>query len=154
MKTIDLPEEERKKIQDKWNSHISLKAMGVRLDLSDPDVLKCYIDSINEYHRGGMGTNAVNGAILSAIFDLTIGLVGFVNSDKHKTGTIQMNISFIKPLKGNKVIAEGKLLKKGKSLVFARSEIFDENNELCAYADGISSIDFNKPQIDNYMVIE
>ncbi|MFN8671921.1 MAG: PaaI family thioesterase [Candidatus Sericytochromatia bacterium] len=153
MKTINLTQEERITIQNNWNNHISLKAMGVRLDLSDDLALKCFIDKVNDFHRGGMGTEAVNGAVLSALFDLTIGLVGYINSNNKRTGTVQMNINFLRPLKGNKVIAEGKLIKKGKSLIFARAEVFDENNELCAFADGISSVDFDKPSVENHMVI-
>lgn len=153
IKTIDLKDEEKKLLENTWNSHLSLNHLGLKIDLNDDFMIKCNIDPVQEFHRGGMGTKAVNGAILSAIFDLVIGLVGFVNANKHRTGTVQINSNFLKPLKGDKVFAEGKLIKKGKSLVFARVEIFDENRELCAFADGITSIDFNKDQVENYMVI-
>lgn len=153
IKTIDLKDEEKKILENTWNSHISLKHLGVKIDLSDDYMVKCTIDPVQDFHRGGMGTQSVNGAVLSAIFDLVIGLVGFVNANNHRTGTVQINSNFLKPLKGNKVLVEGKLIKKGKSLVFARAEIFNENHELCAFADGITSIDFNKDQVENYMVI-
>ncbi|MBC7475150.1 MAG: PaaI family thioesterase [Candidatus Sericytochromatia bacterium] len=153
IKTIPLDELERKKVENTWNSNNVLKYIGVKVDMSDENMVRAIIDPIQTLHRGGLGTEAVNGAVLSSLFDLVIGLVGIVNSNKHRTGTIQLNINFLRPLSGNKVIIEGKLIKNGKSIVFARAEAYDEDHNLCSTCDGICSIDLNKPIVDNFMSI-
>lgn len=151
--TIPLNEEETQKAAGLWNNHFAVKALGLRLDFSDNTCIRAYIDQVQPLHRGGLGTQAVNGAILSALCDLGIGLVGIVNSNKHRVGTVQLNISFLKPLNGNKVLMEAKLIKRGKNLIFARVELFDEKDNLCAFCDGTSSIDTSKPEVEGYMVI-
>lgn len=148
--TIPLEAEERKKVEKWWNENFILQNIGVKVDLSDETVIKARIDPVQPFHRGGLGTSAVNGAILSALFDLIIGLVGIVNSNNHRTGTVQLNMNFMRPVKGDKLLIEGRLVKQGKSLVFARGEIFDESSNICATCDGICSIDFNNPPVDSF----
>ncbi|GIW22715.1 MAG: hypothetical protein KatS3mg068_1722 [Candidatus Sericytochromatia bacterium] len=151
--TNPLNEEQRKKIQEEWNSHYILQYMGVKVNFSNPEYIEVYIDPIQQFHRGGMGTDAVNGAIISALFDLAIGLVGVVNADFHRTGTVQLNMNFLKPLRGNKLSIISKLVKKGKSLVFAYAEAIDENNQVCATCNGISSIDYSKNKVEHFISI-
>lgn len=151
IKTIPLDENERKNVEDIWNNNSILKSMGVKIDLSDENVIIAIIDPILPNHRGGLGTQAVNGAVQASLFDLVIGLVGIVNSNKYRTATVQLNMNFLKPVNGDKVIVKGKLIKDGKSLIFARAEIYDAKNNLCATCDGICSIDLNKPIVENFM---
>lgn len=153
IKTIPLGEEERKKIEDSWNNNHMLLFLGLKLDLSSEHQVKGVIEPLQSFHRGGLGTEAVNGVIMSGLFDLLTGLVGIVNSNNHRTGTVQLNITFLKPLKGNKLVIIGKLLKSGKSLVFSRSEIYDEQDNLCASCDGICSIDFSSPPVTEFISI-
>lgn len=151
--TNPLNEEQRKKMEDEWNSNFILKHMDVKVSFSNPEYVEAYIDPIQPFHRGGMGTAAVNGAVISALFDLAIGLVGVVNADFHRTGTVQLNMNFLKPIKGNKVSVISKLVKHGKSLVFAYAEAIDENNEVCATCNGISSVDYSKGKLEHFIAI-
>jgi uncharacterized protein (TIGR00369 family) len=136
-----------------WNASSVLKLMGVEIDLSSPEVIRAKIEPLSPQHRGGLGSNAVNGAVISGLFDLMIGLVGIVNSQKHRTGTVQLNIQFVRPLRGEVLLAESRLVKAGKSLVFARAEILDQKGLICASCEGIASVDFDKPIVENYMAV-
>lgn len=147
MKTISITEEERKKIEYNWNNHITVKSLGVTIDLSNDDFIKITLDNPKAVHKGGVGTDAINGGILSALFDLSIGLIAIVNSDNHRVATIQLNINFVKPVRGNNIRVEARLIKKGKNLIFGKAEIFDANGDLCAYCNGISGLDKNKPKV-------
>jgi len=151
--TNPLSEEQRKKMQEEWNSNFILQHMNVKVNFSNPEYIEAYIYPIQPFHRGGMGTDAVNGAVISALFDLAIGLVGVVNADFHRSGTVQLNINFLKPIKGNKISVISRLVKQGKSLVFAYAEALDENNEVCATCNGISSIDYTKGKIDHFITV-
>ncbi|MFN8577291.1 MAG: PaaI family thioesterase [Candidatus Sericytochromatia bacterium] len=153
IKTINITPENAKEMAETWNKNFLLKAMGVKIDLSDDKLVKARIDHVQDFHRGGMGTKSVNGAVLSSLFDLVIGLVGIVNSNGHRTGTVQLNINFLKPLFADTLNIEATLIKSGKSLVFARAEAFNDKGEVCATCDGICSIDTSKPIVENYMAI-
>lgn len=151
--TIDMTSEESKNMQEVWSNNPALKYMGVRIDLSDKYIIRSIIDKVSPFQRGGMGTSAINGAVQSSLFDLAIGLVGIVNSNKHRTGTVQLNINFLKPIFGETLIVESRLIKKGRSLIFARAEIVNDKGELCATCDGICSVDTTKPQVENFMSV-
>ena len=84
--------EERQQMESIWNQYPALQSMNVKVDLSDPSCARASIDPVLPHHRGGLGTDAVNGAILSSLCDLMVGLVGILNSQKYRTGTVQLNI--------------------------------------------------------------
>lgn len=151
--TNPLSAEECAEMARLWNASPVLQLMGVKIDLSQREVIRAHIDPLLPQHRGGLGSDAVNGAVISGLFDLMIGLVGIVNSQKHRTGTVQLNIQFVRPLRGPILQAESRLIKAGKSLIFARSEILDEQGRICASCEGIASVDFDKPPVENYMAV-
>ncbi|MGE3726077.1 MAG: PaaI family thioesterase [Candidatus Sericytochromatia bacterium] len=151
--TNPLSAEECQEMARLWNANPVLQMMGVKIDLSSPDAIRARIDPLLPQHRGGLGSDAVNGAVISGLFDLMIGLVGIVNSQKHRTGTVQLNIQFVRPLRGAVLLAESRLTKAGKALVFARSEIRDQAGNICASCEGIASVDFDKPPVENYMAV-
>lgn len=151
MKTISLNLDERKKIEHNWNNHLTVKSLGVKIDLSNDDFIKLILDNPKPVHRGGIGTDAINGGILSALFDLSIGLIAIVNSDKYRVATIQLNINFLKPVKGNSLFVEARLIKKGRSLIFGKADIFDEKGDLCAYCNGISGLDKTKGKVEEIL---
>lgn len=148
-----LSAEARKQMEALWNQYPALQSMNVKVDLSQSDRARACIDPVLPHHRGGMGTEAVNGAILSSLCDLMVGLVGILNSRKHRTGTVQLNIHFLKPLKGTQVFAEAWATKVGRALVFSHVEIKNAAGDLCVSCEGIASVDTSKPPVENYMVI-
>lgn len=148
-----LDAKERLQMQQLWNQYPALQSMNVKVDLADPDCARASIDPVLPQHRGGLGTDAVNGAILSSLCDLMVGLVGILNSQKHRTGTVQLNIHFLKPLRGTQVFAEARATKVGRALVFSHVEIKDIKGTVCVSCEGIASVDTSKPPVENYMVI-
>ena len=41
-----LPEDEREALEAGWNEHPGLRHLGVRVDLSAPDVVRVYVDPV------------------------------------------------------------------------------------------------------------
>ena len=136
----DIPPAEREAITARWNSHPGMKHMGVRLDLSRRECVRVYVDPIREYHRGGLGTDAVNGAIIAGVFDLAVGLIGHLSTPGQRVGTAQLNIHFVQPVRGDRFEVLGRLIRAGRSLVFAAAELLDESGQLCARCDGIVAV--------------
>jgi len=120
--------------------HPGMRHMGVQVDLSASDVVRVYVDPVQPTHRGGLGTDAVNGAVIAGAFDLAIGLVGHFCTLGRRAGTAQLNIHFIRPVLGDRFEVLGRLVKAGRSLVFATAELHDETGQLCARCDGIVAV--------------
>lgn len=140
LKTIPLNDVARRKFEKQWNTSEQLQRFGCTLELSSEDLVKVHIDPIQKYHRGGMGTQALHGGILASLFDLSIGVVGVMQSDGHSSGTVQLSISFIRPVTGNKAVAEAWLIRATKKFVFAEAHIKDEKGNICCKAQGICTI--------------
>ena len=135
-----LSDAERAKFEGQWNQHPGMQHMGLRVDLSRPDVLRVYVDPVLPHHRGGLGTEAVNGAVIAGVFDLAIGLVGHFAARGKRVGTAQLNIQFIRPVLGDRFDAFARIVRAGRTLVFADGDLLDQAGVLCARCDGIVAI--------------
>ncbi len=73
-------------------------------------------------------------------FDLTIGLVGHLHTLGQRSGTVQLSMHFLRPVLGDRFEVLGRVVRAGRSLVFAAAELHDENGKLCARCDGIVAV--------------
>ncbi len=139
-RTNRLSDGERTALATRWNEHPGMRHMGIRVDLSDPDIVRVYIDPVQPHHRGGLGTEAVNGTVIAGAFDLTIGLVGHFHTLGMRSVTAQLHIHFLRPVLGDQFEVLGRVVRAGRSLVFAAADLHDENGKLCARCDGIVAV--------------
>ncbi len=135
-----LSDAERAALAARWNEHPGVRLMGIRVDLSDPGLVRTYVDPVQPQHRGGLGTDAVNGVVMAGVFDLTIGLVGHFCTLGRRSGTAQLNMHFIRPVLGDRFEVLGRLVRAGRSLVFATADLHDEGGQLCARCEGIVAV--------------
>jgi acyl-coenzyme A thioesterase PaaI-like protein len=135
-----LTDEMRAELNARWNAHLGVQRMGVALDIVSRDELRAVVDPIEPHHRGGMGTRAVNGPTIAAVFDLVTGLTGSIQAPGKRVGVAQLNIQFLRPVMGNRFEVVGRPDKVGKSLVFVGCELLDEGGSVCAKASGLVSV--------------
>ncbi len=83
---------------------------------------------ITDDHRGAHGQ--VMGGVLFTLADLAFAVAS--NDEDHFTATASSNISFIAGAKGGKLTAEAHLVRNGRRLCFAETEVRDESGELIA----------------------
>ena len=134
-----------------WNDSPPMRQIGVRLDFTRVDRVRAVIDPVQPYHRGGMGTDAVNGAVLAGLFDLAIGTVGWLTRPETRSATVTLAITFLRPTRGDRIAVEGRLLRGGMNLIFAAAEIFDGENQVTARCDGTCAVAMGKsPDNDFY----
>lgn len=135
-----LSDEVRAELNARWNAHLGVQRIGVTLNIVSRDELRGVVDPIAPHHRGGMGTRAVNGPTISAVFDLIIGLTAYLQALGKRVGVAQLNIEFLRPVMGNRFEVVARPDRVGRSIVFASAELTDEEGTVCARATGLVSV--------------
>jgi uncharacterized protein (TIGR00369 family) len=136
----ELTAAQRSEMAVHWNAHPGMRHMGARVDLSAPNLVRALLDPIQPVHRGGLDTDAVNGAVIAGLFDLVIGLAGYLHTRGRRAGVAQLNIHFLRPVEGDSLQVTGWPTRVGRNLVFAAAELLDERGTVCATCDGIVAV--------------
>lgn len=131
---------QRAELEARWNSHPGMQHLGARVDLSTPGLVRATIDPIQPYHRGGLGTEAVNGAVIAGMFDLVIGLAGYLHTLGRRAGVAELSIHFLRPVEGDRFQVTGWPTRVGHNLVFARAELRDQRGVVCAESSGVVAV--------------
>jgi uncharacterized protein (TIGR00369 family) len=149
-KTTDLSPEERDRLLGLWNDHPAMKHLSARVELTDTGQVRAIVDPVEDFHRGGLGTDALNGAAIAGLFDMVIGLTGFLHVFGKRAGVAQLSIQFLRPVVGDRFEVIGKPSRVGRNLVFATAQLIDENGRTCATCDGIVAVSGSQiPAPDN-----
>jgi uncharacterized protein (TIGR00369 family) len=78
-------------------------------------------------------SGSVHGGVLATLIDTSIGNAVISTLDSNQTTvTVDLNVKYVKPARGNALLAKASLSHKGGKLTFGTSEIFDDNNNLVA----------------------
>lgn len=135
---VPMSAEERQRWQDRFNVIPAMKYMGCTLDISDDRLVAVHLPEIEPHHQGGLGTDAVNGAVLAGFFDCALGVAGVLQFPGRRAGTVELSIKFMRPTRGDSLTAYAVALKRSASLCFVESELYC-GNRLCAVATGMVS---------------
>lgn len=133
-----------RKLGSVWNDSPMMRHFGAQLEFDRLDQVRVVIDPVQSFHRGGMATEAVNGVVLAGLFDLVIGTVGWLTRPEARTATVNLSMTFFRPTRGNRIVAEGRLVRAGLNLVFAAAEILDGSGEVSARCEGTCAVAHGK----------
>lgn len=92
----------------------------------------------------------LHGGVISSVLDMAGGMATMANAIQHfpdhspqelvkvigRTSTIDLQISYLRPGKGDTFIAKAWVVKGGKKIVFARMELFNQDETLIATGNG------------------
>lgn len=129
--------EQLARFAEEFNQSSMLKHFGVRLHFPSLDRVVGEIDPIRPEQRGGLGTDAVNGGILAAMFDLVIGCTPALVDPTRRSATMQLSMGFERPLRGDKLRAEAWVTSAGTNTLFAAAQILDAEGKVCARCQGV-----------------
>lgn len=130
---------ERRQWQDGFNGLPAARHFGFNVDLSDPQFVAIQLGQIEAWHRGGLGTPAVNGAVIAGMFDIGLGLAGTQQFPNRPTGTIDLSIKLMKPTLGPQVVLYAWAVEKRTHVVFVEAEVHDSGNGMTAMGQGLVS---------------
>ncbi|MBS2031400.1 MAG: PaaI family thioesterase [Deltaproteobacteria bacterium] len=121
-----------------FNELAFVRAFGVKVYLLDECHVRSVIDPLSENHRGGIQSSAVNGGVMASMFDLALGMPGLLRAQPDlRTATVQLSMSFMKAVRGNKLEVVSWIARAGAGLLFTEAELRDEAGEVCASALGV-----------------
>lgn len=120
-----------------FNKSSTLRYFGVQIGFPDQRTIEARVDKIIAEHRGGLGTSAVNGGVLAAIFDLVIGCTSALFDPTRRSATMQLSMSFERPVFGDSLRAEGRIDSAGNSVLFSSARLFDGAGLECARCQGL-----------------
>jgi uncharacterized protein (TIGR00369 family) len=87
----------------------------------------------DERHANPMGT--VQGGVLCAVVDAAMGLAAATTlADDESFTTLELKINYLKPLWKSKLRAEGRVVKRGRTVSLTECEVWDESGSLVAHA--------------------
>ena len=120
-----------------FNTSEMLRHFDAVIEFPDDERVRATVPEVKPYMHGGLQGAAVNGGIINALLDLVIGMTGLVRGREARSATVQMSVSFLRPLTGTKVVAEGWIEKGGATLLFSAGHVLDAEGNVCATATGV-----------------
>ncbi|MBN1210096.1 MAG: PaaI family thioesterase [Myxococcaceae bacterium] len=114
-----------------------LRHLGVRVAFPEGRKVVITLPEVRPEHRGGLGTTAVNGGIIAALFDLVIGCTPALLDPTRRCATLQLSMNFLRPLTGDTVRGEAEIDSHGKNTLFASARLLDAEGNVCARAQGV-----------------
>lgn len=125
-----------KEIESIFNRSVQLQHLGARIDMSDAEKPRAFIDELQDFHAGGIGSEAVNGGVIASLADLTMGLLGLLHFKEGMTATAQLTVHYLKPFRSKSIEAEAHTQQVVGNRIFGTVELKNDKGEVCAIAYG------------------
>jgi len=129
----------RRAFAARMNGLASIRVAGAAFDLDDTHVLRLRLAEVAEHHLGGLGTRAVNGAVIAGLFDAALGVAGTAQFLPQRAGTVELSIKLMRPAFEAPLEVLAITLKHSPHLAFTEAELYAEGKR-CAVASGIVAI--------------
>ncbi|RDI40202.1 thioesterase family protein [Aquicella lusitana] len=125
------------------------KMLGLKLEHFDTESVTMRFNMKNEL-IGNFLHGILHGGVISSVLDMAGGVIVMTSAiHRHpeasanelaailgKTSTVDLQISYLRPGKGETFIAKAWLTKSGNKISFTRMELHNQNDELIATGNG------------------
>jgi uncharacterized protein (TIGR00369 family) len=122
---------------EQFNRSKTLQHFGLELSFPGGTQVELLLKEIRPEQRGGLGSEAVNGGVLAAVFDVTLGCTAALIDPTRRSATIQLSMSFERAVRGASMRGIGQIETAGESVLFSSARIVDERGRACAHAQGV-----------------
>lgn len=108
--------------------------LGVNVTELTNDSIVFEVEGRDEFTNSHAG-EVVHGGVVSSLLDLAacFSLVGSLGGT---APTIDLSVSFLRPVTPGKIIVTGRLIKPGRTVAFAEAELRNEGGKVAATARG------------------
>lgn len=119
-------------LEELLNMDPFIKYLGIKTKVLQEGKAEALLELKENHMRfGGM----MNGGAISSLID-TAGGAAVLTFSKRNQVTLNLNINFLRPVSKSPAKAIGEVIKGGKNICYAKIELYDGDNKLCAHATG------------------
>lgn len=108
------------------------RACGMTLEEARPNYARVSLVP-GPMTKGGVG-GSIHGGVLASLVDVVMlqAIVATLEPADVAAGTADLNLTFLRPALGERIVAEARVIKKGRQLVVTEVDITDAEGRLCA----------------------
>jgi acyl-coenzyme A thioesterase PaaI-like protein len=123
-----------------FNRSLTLRHFGATLEFPSAELIRATLQ-VQPAQRGGMGDGAlVNGAVIAGLFDLVVGCTGALVDPLRRSATLQLSMSFERPVDGDTITCEGWVDRAGSRMLFSSAVVRNAAGVVCARCQGVVRI--------------
>jgi uncharacterized protein (TIGR00369 family) len=115
----------------RWNRAPYFTFMGLELVEAEGGRARAVLE-IQDHHRGGGGTAAVNGGVIAYVFDGVLGAAVASLQKGRPQVTLQLDINYYRRALGARITSEARVTHAGQRVAFGEADLFDDEDRLCA----------------------
>ena len=128
------PDDPLAAIRARCEENLYWRYLGVCVEDAKPGWVRLRVDVRDEL-RNAAGA-PVHGGVMSALVDMAVGGALGTLSDAAAGGvnqsTLDLNVSFLAAATEGPIFAEGKILRRGRTIAFGEASVTDAGGRLCA----------------------
>ncbi|MGS0894395.1 PaaI family thioesterase [Burkholderia stagnalis] len=136
---LDIPGRERDRAR--WQACLGampiIEHLGASLDLSDRRIVRLTLVRRTRAHEGGLGADALNGAIIAGLLDCAMSVTGVLHMRGRTCGTVQLSIQFMKPVRAASPMVECVAMRRSASVVFVEARLTEGRGRCSVLATGV-----------------
>ncbi|MEO6952363.1 MAG: PaaI family thioesterase [Polyangia bacterium] len=122
-----------------FSSSAMLRHLGLVCSVA-PDAVTITLPEARDEHRGGMGSQAINGGVMSAMYDFALGNTGILLAPLRRYATVQISLSFERAVRGRSARCVATLDRATSNMIFSSARILDEDGNVCSRATGVLAL--------------
>lgn len=129
-----------------FNASANLQYFGVEIAFPEREgarIVEAFLQ-VKPEHRGGLGSAAVNGGVLAAMFDLVLGVTPALIDPTRRCATVQLSMNFERAVLGDRLRMEGRIDNASVQMVFSSACLFDGEGRACAHGMGVVRMSSSK----------
>nr|WP_245170289.1 MULTISPECIES: PaaI family thioesterase [unclassified Burkholderia] len=129
--------DERRIWRDRLSKMAILEHLGAELDLDDEHAVRLALVRRTRAHDGGLGTAALNGAMIAGMIDCAMSVAGILHFRGRTCGTMHLSIQFMKAVRDPRPVIECRAVRRTPSLVFVEACLVGRHGRYDVLATGI-----------------
>lgn len=125
-----------------WDQTPFFHWMGMRV-IEAADGRGRLVLDVQDHHRGGGGTVAVNGGVLAYMLDAVVGVAVHSSNPADTVGqvTLSLNVEYLAPMMvATQVIGEGEVVRRGGSMAFVDGRLYADDGSVACRAHAVLRI--------------
>lgn len=114
------------------------KLLGVEVLAESDEGVELALDATEEHLREG---GIVHGGAMMSLLDMAMaGTVARTLETGQRTASVSITTDFVRPASTGRLVARGRLVRRGATMAFPEGEIVDAQGRLVARATGVWAI--------------